>query len=268
MSILATQANAATQQVYSADGTASTSSATGIDLTDPESLISFFANQIQASRTELNSIVAEQQARNDLQLKIGELQSDLSGIADGSGLKPGDPGWDKFVADANAVLPSLDPTSTEAQAIQAAINPTTVPHMANNNGDVSNIPTLEYDTKTEVSADTVPDGAIPAGTPPDNATNVHYYATGGTYLTSDGQKPQYLVTYDMPGPANGMDKDAVSKLKAGLSSEVDSLKNDSQIAMIRVQQYTDQISQATTLLTNILKKLDDTAMAPINNMGR
>ncbi|MCL2776729.1 MAG: hypothetical protein FWD73_01905 [Polyangiaceae bacterium] len=261
--ILAAQGNSATQQAYGADGASSINLPDGIDLTDPESLIEFFQTQINQARDQLNSLVAEQQGRNDLQTKLGRVKADLAGIADGSGLKPGDPGWDQFVADAQDVLkdPNLDPNVADALNKALQQNPVNQKYC-----EVSNPSVAADQLKTEVSADKVPDGAIPAGTPPADATNVHYYVVGQV-LTNSGMRPAYEVTYDTLGPAQGMDKDAVTKVKAGIDSEVDGLKNDSQIAMIRVQQYTDQISQLTTLLTNILKKLDDTAMAPINNTG-
>jgi hypothetical protein len=72
----------------------------------------------------------------------------------------------------------------------------------------------------------------------------------------------WLVT----GAPAGLDKNDVQSFANSLKASRDKITNDNAMNMIGVQQLVESSSQVMNLCSNIMKKLSDMAMAPINNM--
>ena len=72
--------------------------------------------------------------------------------------------------------------------------------------------------------------------------------------------------YKVSGVPAGLDKNDVGQFSAQLKAFRDGINNDNAMNMIRVQQLVENSSQLTNMASNIMKKLSDMAMSPINNM--
>ena len=64
----------------------------------------------------------------------------------------------------------------------------------------------------------------------------------------------------------GLDKNDVQSLSGSLKAFRDGLSNDNAMNMISIQSLVEKSSQLTSMCSNLMKKLSDMAMAPINNI--
>ncbi len=208
------------------------------DLLDPESLMGFFQLQMRDVQSQLGAMTQDQEARNKRVSQLQAFEAKLTAYQE-NGIKPGDPGWDDFVATAQQMKGLLGDTAA-GQTIQQLIDKGTAP--------TSNIRT--YQNKAEADA-----AAQAAGS---QVSTIQMPSNVGSVTT-------YQVdTKD--GPAAGLDKNDVQSIIQSAKAESDALNADSQMNMIRIQSIVDHSSQLINLCSNIMKKIDDSTMAPINNM--
>ena len=202
-----------------------------VDLLDPDSMIAFFSAQMSDVRQKLGAAMADQQTRNDHIKSLASLESDLIRFKE-KGIKPGEPGWDTFKADVD-----------QARALM---------------GD-----SLEG-TKLESLMNKTKEGVVEARTfSPQQVKQMKEYmeAHPAAEVASDGSN--FTLT---SGHGQKLDPNEVDSLVQQVKGYRDSLQSDNAMNMIRVQQLVESSSQVMNLCSNIMKKMSDAAMSPINNM--
>ena len=202
----------------------------GVDLLDPESMLAFFNHQMRDVRAQLGIAMKDQTDRNQLANKIQQVEAKLSAFQD-KGILPGDPEWDSFQKSAKEAVALLG-ASGAGSSLAAKLD-----QMAASGKD-----TKTFDSEADAKA---------------------YVKDHG------GEAHKISVPYSDPVWAVGAaerDGNAVKSIVGELKAFRDGIQNDNSVGMIRVQQLVESSSQLTNLCSNIMKKLSDMAMAPINNM--
>lgn len=215
-----------------------------VEMLDPESMIAFFAIKMGDAKGKLNALIQEQEQMNARTSLLQSFEAKLSKFAEG-GVKPGDAGWEEFVATARQAQEAVGGSSQAGKEIQALIDKATKPTMIEK----------QFDNQAEAFA-----AAQKAGTVPTPSTVKTTNASGMSEF-----KPGWTVKVPA-GPAAGIPKEDVQSLNGQLKAFREGLQSDSQIRMIQVQQYVERCGQLLNLASNIMKKLNDMAMAPINNL--
>ncbi|MDB4938396.1 MAG: hypothetical protein JWP87_5368 [Labilithrix sp.] len=204
-----------------------------VDLLDPDSMLAFFSAQMTDVRHKLGAAMADQETRNDRIKTLASVESDLIRFKE-KGIKPGEPGWETFKADIDKAR-ALMGDSLEGTKLG------------------------ELMKKTEEGVIVVQSFKADANSA--KAMTAYVDAHPGAEVTSDGEHFNVAT-----GHAQKLDPAEVDSLVQQVKGYRDSLQNDNAMNMIRVQQLVESSSQIMNLCSNIMKKLSDAAMSPINNM--
>ncbi len=202
-----------------------------VDLLDPDSMIAFFSAQMSDVRQKLGAAMADQQTRNDHIKSLASVESDLIRFKE-KGIKPGEPGWETFKADVDQAR-ALMGDSLEGTKLESLMNKT--------KEGVVEVKTFDAMHAKEMIA----------------YVNAH----PGAEFTQDDDKMTVTT-----GHGQKLDPNEVDSLIQQVKGYRDSLQNDNAMNMIRVQQLVESSSQVMNLCSNIMKKMSDAAMSPINNM--
>jgi hypothetical protein len=202
-----------------------------VDLLDPESMMAFFSLQMSNVRGQLSTAMKEQDARNQLATSIQKTEARLSDFSE-SGIVPGDPRWDDFEAAANQAIEQLggpNAGGTKLAEDLARLKGQSPPQFFGSQADANAFVKDHGGVVTEIK------GLAPSDT-------------------------KWLVSPAERDPA------AIKGMVAELKAFRDGIQNDNGVNMIRVQQLVDNSTQLTSMFSNIMKKINDMAMASINNM--
>lgn len=207
------------------------------DVTSPEGLIAFFGEKLKQTNTELKGLMMGQENRSKLVKEVGYMVGML--VAD-KDLKPGSPDWPEFQRLATLVEPSLG-ESDDAKAIRATLRGAVAP------GNLEQ--TFAFGDQ--------------------KGMNEFLKAHPGATLAADALDPlkqtvKWVSKGD--GPGVGLDAAGAKELGAKLKSLSENFQSENQMDAIRVQELVGRISQIISLSSNILRKFDEAAMAPIGNM--
>lgn len=201
-----------------------------VDLLNPESMMAFFQLQMSDVRQKLGVAMKEQQDRNNIIKGLASLQADLAAYKT-KGVGPGDPEWPAFQAKVAQVREALG--GGNAGSALDNLLAKTAPRT-----ETKSFAKLDLEGQAHFMAD-----------------HPDFKVTGDDPLTMTGTwKGDRLSTDD------------VESIIQQVKGHSDSLSADNQMNMIRVQQFVETSSQLTNLCSNIMKKISDSAMAPINNM--
>lgn len=212
-----------------------------VDMLDPESLLAFFEMKMGDAKGQLNALIARQEKVNERVTLLQRFEGAIAGYPEG--VKPGDPGWEAVLAAAKDAQAALGATSKEGKEIQAIIDAATKPTMVDKRFDDPQVAFAEASK---------------------HGTGVRFgMAVGPTGLEQG--LTGYIVQVPEGAP-KGLAKEDVQKLVSQTKALREGLQSDQQIQMIRVQQAVEQCSQLVNLASNIMRKLNEMAMAPINNM--
>jgi hypothetical protein len=96
-----------------------------VDMLDPESLLAFFEMKMGDAKGKLNALIQRQEKVNERVNLLQNLEGKLAGYPEG--IKPGDQGWDEFVAAARQAQDALGATSQEGKDIQRILDAATKP---------------------------------------------------------------------------------------------------------------------------------------------
>lgn len=235
--------NTATQASIAALTSARVELGVSVDMLDTESMLAFFEMKMGDAKAKLNTLIQEQEAVNARVTTLQSLEAKLSSFAE-SGIKPGDPGWDDFVATARQAQEVVGASSKAGQDIQALVDEATKPTIVD----------VRYDDAFAAKAIADKYGK-----------SIEYGQKIGPTGMEAGP-PGWIVEQVPEGPARGLSKEGVGKLIAQTKAFREGMQSDGQIRMIKVQQAVEQSSQLVNLASNIMRKLNEMAMAPINNM--
>lgn len=205
----------------------------GLDLSSSDTVLAFFSAQMSESQDNLNAMMAQQQQRNDTQKAVQNLAAQLTEYEQ-TGVKPGDKGWDDFVATANELKKYTTDGSDASKKINAMLDTATT-QGAPTHATLVLDQTAIADAKShglKVDGNTGGDGLF--GMIPPNAANV-WYPTGAPGITADQMK----------------------SLDMQLKSVTDGMTSDTSMQMIRVQQAVEQSSQILNECSNVVKKMSD-----------
>lgn len=199
-----------------------------VDLLDPDSMLSFFSAQMSDVRQKLGAAMNDQETRNDRIKTLAALESDIARFKE-KGIKPGDPGFDTFKVDvdkARALMGDSLEGTKLGELIDSVKPGTEVTFLSQNTNEW-----LDYKDK--------------------HPEAVMWQSDGGHVTFSTGK---------------GLNPAEMDSLVQQVKGYRDSLQNDNAMNMIRVQQLVESSSQIMNLCSNVMKKLSDAAMSPINNM--
>lgn len=233
--------NLSTQAMSAAFSAAPADLGMQVDLLDPESLLAFFEMKMGDAKGQLNALIQRQEKVNERVNVLQSLEAKLAGYPEG--FKPGDQGWQEFVSAARQAQEALGVQSKEGKDIQAMLDAATKPTMTDK----------RFDDPQAAFAEAAKHG-----------TSVRFGAPAGP--TGLDQGLTGWIAQVPNGPAKGLSKEDTQKLVSQTKAFREGLQSDQQIQMIRVQQAVEQCSQLVNLASNIMRKLNDMAMAPINNM--
>lgn len=205
-----------------------------VDLLNPESMMAFFQLQMSDVRQKLGVAMQDQQRRNDIIKTLNSLQSDLAKYKE-KGIGPDDPGYANFQAKAQEARALLG-NGIEGTAVGNLLDG------AKGGGTKEFKVTGTYDAAKAANdyAAARPGSTVTAG--------------NGAFVVTDPNLPKTIA------------KEDIDSVIGQIKGYADSLTADNQMNMIRVQQFVETSSQLTNLCSNIMKKISDSAMAPINNM--
>lgn len=211
-----------------------------VNMLDPESMLTFFEMKMSDARGRLNGLMQDQDAINKRVATLQSFEGAMAGYAE-TGIKPGDAGWDDFVKSATRARDAVGADTDEGKKVQALLDGAAKPTLVEKTFD---------DYPTALAA------AEKAGT----TVNVD---VGPNPMNKPAPKFVVLVP---EGRAPGLSADQMKSLQGQMKAVSDGLGNDAQIRMIRIQQGVEQCSQILNLASNVMRKLDEMAMAPINNI--
>ncbi|MBX3190319.1 MAG: hypothetical protein KF819_25190 [Labilithrix sp.] len=204
-----------------------------IDLMDPETLLAFFGEQMKDVRGKLAVAMQDQEDRNTRINELGALENKLTAFIE-KGITPGDPKWAEFAETAKALQDKLGDSAagTQLQDLLAKCL-------------VGQVQVHEFDDPVKCKE------------------FMDARANAGGYFKILSSNDPIRIETNAP---YGLDNNEVKRLQDTIKGFRDRLQGDNSMNMIRVQQLVEQSSQIMNLCSNIMKKLNDMAMAPINNM--
>jgi len=210
------------------------------DITSPEGIIAFFGAKMESTNAELKKAMYSQNARNAANQAMKGMKDLLSKYDGDSKIEPGTPDYDEFKRLAAEVEGSLG-ASADENSLKASIDSVLAPGHYDKNFDTVN--------DAKALADFAAAHPDATATPNGETNDLHPILN---MAIENGPKSITASTA----------KDLGNKL----TTITDGYQNANQLAIINVQDLVNQISQITSLASNIVHSFNDAAMGPIGNI--
>jgi hypothetical protein len=212
------------------------------DITSPEGIIAFFGAKMQATDADLKKHMYSQQARNAASSAMKDMKGLLDRVGDSGRLEPGTPDYAEFKRLAAEVEGSLGGSADE-KALKASIDSALSPGYYEK----------QFDTFTDTQALADFKAAHP---------DAHHIEGKDNF---DGPVVRTEI-WATDHAAKVIDPDTAKGLGTQLTSMTDNYSSANQLEMITVQDLVNQISQITSLASNIVHSFNEAAMGPIANI--
>ena len=211
------------------------------DITSPEGIIAFFGAKMQSTDADLKKLMYSQGARNTASTAMTNMK-DLLGRHEGDGdrIEPGTKDYEDFKRLAAELEPVLG-GSVDEQSLKGAIDAVLAPG--------------HFEKEFDVHADAQ---ALA------DFTAAHPHATPKSSSMVDGTHPKVVMAIENAPQA--IDANTAKEIAGKLTSITDSYQRSNQLDMINVQNLVNQISQITSLASNIVHSFNEAAMSPIGNL--
>jgi hypothetical protein len=209
------------------------------DITSPEGIIAFFGAKMETTDASLKKLMYSQEARNAASTGMKSMK-DLIGSMGDQRIEPGTPKYEEFKRLAAEIGPTLGGSADE-RSVKASIDAMLAPGHFEKQFDV--------DSDKQALAD------FKAAHP--DAEFVGSNTVGPKIQT---------MTFSIENAPQAIDPAAAKDLSSKLTTITDSYTSASQLDMINVQNLVNQISQITSLASNIVRSFNEAAMGPIGNL--
>ena len=210
------------------------------DITSPEGIIAFFGAKMQDTDKDLKELMLSQQGRNAASTAMKNMKTMLDKVGDGE-IAPGSSDYVEFKRLAAEVEGSMGATADE-NSLKASLDAALAPG------------------KFHKAFDEVKDQQALA-----DFQKLHP-GLQPTKNEADPNNGTAILTYDIDSAPLAINSDTAKALSGKVSAMTDSYQTANQIDMISVQNLVNQISQITSLASNIVHSFNEAAMAPIGNV--
>ena len=210
------------------------------DITSPEGIIAFFSAKMEATNAELKKAMYSQSAHNAANSAMKQMKDLLARHeGDDNRIEPGMKDYDEFKRLAAEVEGSLG-ASADENALKASIDAALAPGGYQKDFALGKDDAALADFKKQH-----PDAKMIPNDAPDHVN---------------------VETWSVENADKAIDANVAKEIDGKLTAITDSYQNASQLAMITVQDLCNQISQITSLASNIVHTFNEAAMGPIQNI--